>query len=236
MPAPAKGLCDRLQLEIPAPLLAESLTHRSYAYENGALQPNERLEFLGDAVLGLIVTDALFQRNPDLPEGNLAKMRAALVSSKALAGVAREIGLGDYLLLGKGEKASGGSAKSSILADGLEAVIGAAYLGCGQQATTAMVHRLLDDHIARIERLGAGLDWKTSLQERTSQLDLGVPHYLVDGAGPDHNRRFTASVQLADGTYGHGVGPTKKEAEQEAARSTFRELESRARNPKGQSQ
>jgi ribonuclease-3 len=235
MPASAQDLCDRLGVTIPADLLAESLIHRSYAYENGALQPNERLEFLGDAVLGLIVTDLLYNRNPHLPEGNLAKMRAALVSSKALAGVAREVGLGDYLLLGKGERASGGSAKGSILADGLEAVIGATYLGCGQDVTSAMVHRLFDEHILRIEGLGAGLDWKTSLQERTSRLDLGVPHYIVDGTGPDHRRRFTAAVNLADGLYGHGIGPTKKEAEQEAARSTFQELQARVEAQEGES-
>ena len=145
--------------------------HRSFAYENGGLPTNERLEFLGDSVLGLIVTDTLFRSYPDLPEGQLAKLRAAVVNMRALAGVARGLDLGSYVRLGKGEEGTGGRDKSSILADTLEAVIGAVYLDQGLEAADALVHRLFDPVIARSARLGAGLDWKTSLQELTAVRD-----------------------------------------------------------------
>lgn len=218
------GLCDRIGVQIPQELLVESLTHRSYAYERGGLRPNERLEFLGDAVLGLVVTDALYRRNEGLAEGHLAKMRAAVVSAKALAEVAREIDLGSYLLLGNGEEATGGRQKSSILSDAMEAVIGAVYLGCGQEAVTAVILGLVDPLIDQTKNLGAGLDWKTSLQEQTSRLGLGVPEYVIEGSGPDHARRFTARVRLSDGLHGYGEGATKKEAEQNAARGAYSEL------------
>ena len=133
------GLCERLGVRISDDLLTECLTHRSFAYENGGLRPNERLEFLGDAVLGLVVTDSLYRRYPDSAEGDLAKRRSAVVSSKALAEVAREIDLGSYLLLGKGEESTGGRAKSSILADAMEAVIGATYVSCGRDAAAKVV-------------------------------------------------------------------------------------------------
>lgn len=223
-PRDPQGLCDRIGVQIPQGLLIESLTHRSYAYEQGGLRPNERLEFLGDSVLGLVVTDALFRRNEDLAEGHLAKMRAAVVSAKALAEVAREIDLGSYLLLGNGEEATGGRDKSSILADAMEAVIGAVYLGCGQRAVTTVIHQLVDPMIEQTKNLGAGLDWKTSLQEQTSRLGLGVPDYVIEGSGPDHARKFTARVKLSDGLHGYGEGATKKEAEQNAARGTYSEL------------
>lgn len=223
-PLDPQGLCDRIGAQIPQEFLTESLTHRSYAYEQGGLRPNERLEFLGDAVLGLVVTDTLFRRNEHLAEGHLAKMRAAVVSSKALAEVARQIDLGDYLLLGNGEEATGGRDKSSILADAMEAVIGAVYLGCGQEQVAGVIHRLIDPMIDHTKNLGAGLDWKTSLQEQTSRLGLGVPEYVIEGSGPDHERRFTARVRLSDGLHGHGEGLTKKEAEQSAARETYTEL------------
>ena len=223
-PLNPQGLCDRIGAQIPQGLLMESLTHRSYAYERGGLRPNERLEFLGDAVLGLVVTDALYRRNEDLAEGHLAKMRAAVVSSKALAEVARDIDLGSYLLLGNGEEATGGRDKSSILADAMEAVIGAVYLGCGQEVVTAVIYGLVDPMIDQTKNLGAGLDWKTSLQEQTSRLGLGVPEYVIEGSGPDHARSFTARVRLSDGLHGFGEGATKKAAEQIAARGTYSEL------------
>src|SRR5439155_21669462 len=145
-----------------------ALTHRSFAYEHGGLPTNERLEFLGDAVLGLVVTDALFREYPDLPEGHLAKLRAAVVNMRALADVARGLHLGDYVRLGRGEEGTGGRDKASILADTLEAVIGAAYIDRGLAAADVLVHRLLDPVIARSARLGDRLDWKTSLQELTA--------------------------------------------------------------------
>jgi ribonuclease III len=222
-------LCDRIGVSIPPELLTECLTHRSYAYEHGGLRPNERLEFLGDAVLGVVITDALYHRNPDMPEGRLAKMRAAIVNARSLAEVARALGLGEFLYLGKGENATGGRDKTSILADGMEALIGAVYIGVGLPAAADMIHRLMDPMLDETEGLDAELDWKTSLQELTSTLGLGVPEYVIQESGPDHDKSFTACVRLVDGLHGFGKGGTKKDAEQQAARSTFRELEPDAR-------
>jgi len=202
-------------------LLERSLTHRSFAYENGGLPTNERLEFLGDAVLGLIVTDALFREYPDLPEGHLAKLRAAVVNMRALAEVARGLHLGDYVRLGRGEEGTGGRDKSSILADTLEAVIGAVYIELGLSEAGALVHRLFDPVIAQSARLGAGLDWKTSLQELTAAGVLGVPEYHVEESGPDHQKSFRALVRVGGRVYGSGQGRSKKEAEQQAAAAAW---------------
>jgi ribonuclease-3 len=202
-------------------LLERALTHRSFAYENGGLPTNERLEFLGDAVLGLIVTDALFREYPDLPEGHLAKLRAAVVNMRALADVARGLHLGDYVRLGRGEEGTGGRDKSSILADTLEAVIGAVYIEQGLAEAGALVHRLFDPVIAQSARLGAGLDWKTSLQELTAAGVLGVPEYHVDESGPDHQKSFRALVRVGGRVYGSGEGRSKKEAEQQAAAAAW---------------
>jgi ribonuclease III len=163
------------------------------------------------------VTDTLFRKHPDLPEGNLAKLRAAVVNSRALAAVARGLGLGGYIRLGKGEEATGGRDKSSILADTLEAVIGAVYLDGGLAEADTLVHRLFDPVIARSARLGAGLDWKTSLQELTAAEELGGPEYLVDESGPDHQKSFRAVARIGGQIYGQGEGRSKKEAEQQAA-------------------
>jgi len=205
-------------------LLERALTHRSYAYENGGLPTNERLEFLGDSVLGLVVTDALFRGYPDLPEGHLAKLRAAVVNMRALAGVARGLHLGDYVRLGRGEDGTGGRDKSSILADTLEAVIGAVYIERGLDEASALVHRLFDALIARSARLGAGLDWKTSLQELTASGFLGVPEYHVEESGPDHQKSFRALVRVGGQVYGTGKGRSKKEAEQQAAEAAWRAI------------
>jgi ribonuclease III len=214
-------LLDALGVPLGAGLLERALTHRSFAYENGGLPTNERLEFLGDSVLGLIVTDTLFNQYPDLPEGQLAKLRAAVVNMRALAGVARGLRLGSYVRLGKGEEGTGGRDKSSILADTLEAVLGAVYLEQGLVEADALVHRLFDPVIARSARLGAGLDWKTSLQELTAAEELGVPEYHVDESGPDHQKSFRASVRIGGRTYGEGEGRSKKEAEQQAAEAAW---------------
>jgi ribonuclease-3 len=216
-----------LEAHVSDELLDRALTHRSFAYENGGLPTNERLEFLGDSVLGLIVTDTLFRQHPDLPEGNLAKLRAAVVNSRALAGVARGLQLGRYIRLGKGEEGTGGRDKSSILADTLEAVIGAVYLECGMAAADGLVHRLFDPVIARSARLGAGLDWKTSLQELTAAEDLGAPEYMVAESGPDHQKSFTAIARVGGQTYGEGEGRTKKEAEQQAAEAAWTAISER---------
>jgi len=208
--------------------LNQAFTHRSYAHESAEPdENNERLEFLGDSVLGLVVTETLFLSHPDLPEGQLAKLRSAVVNMRALAEVARTIGLGAHLRLGKGEEATGGRDKASILADGLEALIGAVYVDRGIEVATAVVHRLFDPVLDRAPRLGAGLDWKTSLQELTASLELGVPEYRITESGPDHAKSFVATVVLRDGPHGSGRGNSKKEAEQEAAATTWESLAAR---------
>ncbi len=201
-----------------------ALTHRSYAYEHGGLPTNERLEFLGDAVLGLVVTESLYAAHPDLSEGRLAKLRAAVVNSRALAELGRTLGLGAYIRLGRGEEATGGRDKSSILADTVEAVLGAVHLDLGIDAATSLVHRLFDPMMSAAASLGAGLDWKTSLQELSANAALGVPEYLVAEEGPDHRKSFTARVRVAGQEYGHGIGRSKKEAEQQAAESAWLEI------------
>ena len=224
-PAPLAELQARLGVDVGTAALDLALTHRSWAYEAGGVPSNERLEFLGDAVLGVVVTDALFRAHPDLPEGRLAKMRASVVSSRALAEVGRALGLGAYLRLGRGEEATGGRDKSSILADAVEAVLGAVYLEAGLDVAAALVHRLVGPAMARAGSPGAGLDWKTSLQELASSGGLGAPVYEVHGSGPDHDRSFSASVLLGGTPVGTGgAGRTKKEAEQEAASSAVAAL------------
>ena len=207
---------------LPDALMEQALTHRSFAYENGGLPTNERMEFLGDAVLGLVVTESLYRRYPDVAEGHLAKMRAAIVNARALADVGRSLGLGALLRLGRGEEITGGRDKSSILADTLEAVIGAVYLEHGLAAAEAVVHRLFDPLVEHASTLGAGLDWKTSLQELTAALALGVPDYAVEEAGPDHAKVYRARVMLVDEVWGEGEGSSKKEAEQQAAEAAYR--------------
>jgi ribonuclease III len=220
-----EGLLEALGVRVGPELLERALMHRSFAYENGGLPTNERLEFLGDSVLGLIVTDTLFRSYPDLPEGQLAKLRAAVVNMRALALVARGLDLGSYVRLGKGEEGTGGRDKSSILADTLEAVIGAVYLDQGLAAADTLVHRLFDSVIARSANQGPGLDWKTSLQEQTAAEMLGVPEYHVEESGPDHQKSFRAYVRIGSQTYGEGEGRSKKEAEQQAAEAAWRAID-----------
>ncbi len=205
-------------------LLERALTHRSYAYENGGLPTNERLEFLGDAVLGLVVTDALYLNNPDLAEGSLAKLRASVVSTRALARVASELGLGEWMRLGKGEDVTGGRAKPSILADMMEALIGAVYLERGLEGATRLVRRLFDPLMAAAALDGAALDWKTSLQELTAARGLGVPDYTITESGPDHAKAFIATAVVAGLDRGQGAGSSKKEAEQQAAEVAYNAL------------
>jgi ribonuclease III len=214
-------LLRELGVPMDIALLERALTHRSFAYENGGLPTNERLEFLGDSVLSIIVTDILFRDHPDLPEGQLAKLRAAVVNMRALASVSRELKLGLYVRLGKGEEGTGGRDKASILADTLEAVIGAVYLHNGLDMAGKFVHRLFDPVIERSARLGAGLDWKTSLQELTAGRMLGVPEYNVEESGPDHQKTFRAFVRIGGEVQGEGTGRSKKEAEQQAAEAAW---------------
>ncbi|WP_255657853.1 ribonuclease III [Aeromicrobium sp. Leaf350] len=205
-------------------LLTHALTHRSFAYENGQIPNNERLEFLGDSVLGLVVTDTLFHTHPDLPEGQLAKLRSAVVSAKALAVVARTLGVGEHVRLGRGEETTGGRDKASILSDTVEALIGAIYVQFGIERASAVVHLIFDPVIADAARLGAALDWKTSLQEVTADQGLGVPRYLVESKGPDHARVFSAAVQVGEQVFDGGAGTSKKEAEQQVAQIAWESL------------
>jgi ribonuclease-3 len=218
---------------LDAELLQLALTHRSYAYENGGLPTNERLEFLGDSVLGVVITETLYRSHPDLSEGRLAKLRAAVVNARALAEVALTIGLGEHVFLGKGEEATGGRGKASILSDTVEAVIGAVYLSGGFENAAALIHRLFDPMLDAAAALGAGLDWKTSLQELSAEHELGVPEYLIEDDGPDHAKVFTARVRVGRQVYGHGVGRSKKEAEQQAAESAYRALSADRSDPAG---
>jgi ribonuclease III len=221
-------LLAALGVDLPEELLSLALTHRSYAYEHGGLPTNERLEFLGDAVLGLIVTDELYHRHPDRSEGDLAKLRASVVNTLALADVGRRLcegGLGTHLLLGRGEANTGGADKSSILADGMESLLGAIYLHHGIEISREVILRLFGPLLDAAPTLGAGLDWKTSLQELTAARGLGAPSYLVSSTGPDHDKEFTAVVVVMETQYGSGVGRSKKEAEQKAAAATWKALE-----------
>jgi len=219
-------LSTRLGVALDPELLERALTHRSYAYEHGGLPTNERLEFLGDAVLGLVVTESLYRRHPDLSEGQLAKLRAAVVNMRALADVGRELELGEFIRLGRGEESTGGRDKSSILADTVEAIIGAIYIEHGFETATAAVHGHVDELIDESASLGAGLDSKTSLPEPTSEYGMRVPVYEITEDGPDHATEFTAEVVIGGVVYGKGRGHNKKEAEAGAAAAAWRALRS----------
>ncbi|MGV8966952.1 MAG: ribonuclease III [Cellulomonas sp.] len=219
--ASADQLIEKLGVHLDPELLVLALTHRSFAHEAGGIPTNERLEFLGDTVLGLVVTEALYRRHPGQSEGDLAKMRAASVSQRALSAIARELGLGAYVLLGKGELSTGGRDKDSILADTMEAVFGAVYLAHGLETARTLVERLVDPTLEIAADLGAGLDWKTSLQELAAELGLGGPVYDVEGTGPDHVRSFTARAIVGGEVCGIGTGSAKKVAEQEAAANAY---------------
>jgi ribonuclease III len=218
---PEAALQQALGASLEPALLDLALTHRSYAYEHGGLPTNERLEFLGDSVLGLIVTEALYRAHPEGPEGYLAKVRAAVVNSRALAGVAASIGLGECLRLGRGEESTGGRQKASILADTLEAVLGAVYLEHGLETARAVVTGLFHPLLRAAAESGAGLDWKTSLQELTARAELGVPEYRISETGPDHDKSFTSWVAVGDREFPRGEGRSKKEAEQIAAEAAY---------------
>ena len=225
--ATAAELAGILGIHLDDPdLLERALTHRSWAFENGSVEPNERLEFLGDAVLGLVVTDEIFHAHPDEQEGRLAKVRSAAVKTDSLAGVARGFGLGRFVKLGRGEESSGGADKDSILADTLEAVIGAVYVDRGFATAYDLVERLFADRLADLAERGAALDYKTSLQELTASEFEVLPQYDVTHAGPDHSKTFSATVAVEGKVIGRGEGRSKKQAEQYAAREAYRHLAS----------
>lgn len=220
-------LSQKLGVDIDPELLSLALTHRSWAYEHGQVPHNERLEFLGDSVLGQAVTVRLFTRHPELDEGSLAKRRASVVSTVALAEIARGIELGGHILLGRGENLTGGRDKDSILADTMEAVIGATYLSAGPEAATALVLRLVEPLLEDPERYGAAIDPKTSLQELAAHRGVLPPVYEVTSSGPDHDRTFLAVVRVAD-IETNGIGTSKKHAEMAAALTAWHELSARA--------
>jgi ribonuclease-3 len=228
---PAVGeLEDLLGVRFRQPeLLRDSLTHRSYAFEHGGVTNNERLEFLGDAVLGLVVTDMIFSQFPRLPEGEMAKLRAATVNMGVLADVARQLGLGAHLYLGRGEELSGGREKSSILADALEALIGAVHLDAGLEETRRIIGGLFGDYIRNHVEQGLVRDFKTNLQERSARQGGTVPEYRISSTGPDHAKWFDAKVYLGGELLGEGTGRSKKEAEQAAARQALAQMELRDR-------
>ncbi len=217
---PRDVLCRHLAYRFTDPSLLDlALRHRSWCAEHGAVASNERMEFLGDAILGLVVTDHLYRTAPDTSEGVLARHRSELVSAAALAEVARAVELGAALSLGKGEEATGGRDKTSILADGMEAVIGGVYLDGGIGAATTLVLHLLDERIDEVLYGGLASDHKSRLQEYAARRFGQLPRYVLTEEGPEHEKQFSARVELMGTTWGDGEGRTKKEAEQAAART-----------------
>jgi ribonuclease-3 len=207
-------------------LLERALTHKSYANENRVPYHNERMEFLGDAVLNLIVSEYLMKACPDSTEGDLSRIRAALVSEPALAAVSREIGLGYYLLLGKGEDQTGGRKKDSLLANCLEALIASVYLDAGKESAEAFIIRFFEPMIRRACTAGGSLDYKTELQELCQERLKQLPEYrIVSETGPDHRKQFEMEVWLKGQLFGRGIGRSKKEAEQRAAREALEQLQ-----------
>lgn len=207
--------------------LVTALTHRSWTAENPESEQNERLEFLGDAVLGLAVTENLYQRQPNHVEGDLAKARAEVVSAPALAQVARQLGLGPMVRLGRGEELSGGCDKESILADAMEAVLGAVYLDAGWPAVRDVIDRLFFEIIDQAQTGPGVRDHKTRLQELAAELSVAAPDYDTRWSGPDHGRQFTSTVSVG-GVVGRGSGTSKKQAQQQAAEDALNQLKRRA--------
>ena len=223
-PEPAE-LFERLGVHITPGTLERALTHRSYAYEQGGLPTNERLEFLGDSVLGFVVTDHIFSVHPELSEGDLARRRAAVVSTRALAKVARRIGVGRFVRLGTGEARSGGADKDSILADTLEALIGAVYRDHGAAAAAALVHRHVVPLLDEPDLMRESTDWKTVVAEAAARHGLGEVRYVIEGRGPAHDPRFQATLTVGGRTFGSAVSSSKKQAERDAAAEGWPALE-----------
>jgi ribonuclease III len=206
-------------------LLERALTHKSFANENKVPYHNERMEFLGDAVLSLVVSEHLMKTCPDSTEGDLSRLRAAVVSEPALAVIGRSIALGTYLLLGKGEEQTGGRDKDSLLADALEALIAALYLDAGKDAAETFILRFFEDVIKRTCASRTSLDYKTVLQERCQERLKQLPEYrVVSETGPDHQKQFDVELLVKGQLYGRGTGRSKKEAEQKAAKEALEKL------------
>ena len=216
----------RLGLEIRQELLELAFTHRSFAYENGLTETNERLEFLGDSVLGLVVTEELYSRYPELDESRLSPLRSGIVNMRALADIARSLELGQYIRIGKGEEVTGGRDKNSLLADSLEALIGAIYLSHGFATSQKVVGELINETMESAKDRGAGLDGKTSLQELAAARKISAPEYLITESGPDHDKTFVAIAVVGGEEISTGEGKSKREAEQIAARIAYEKLTS----------
>ena len=214
----------RLGLEIRQELLELAFTHRSFAYENGLTETNERLEFLGDSVLGLVVTEELYKRYPDLDESRLSPLRSDIVNMRALADIARTLELGQYMRIGKGEEVTGGRDKNSLLADSLEALIGAIYLSNGFETSQKIVGELISETMESAKDRGAGLDGKTALQELAAARKITAPEYLITESGPDHDKTFVATAVVGGEAVATGEGKSKREAEQIAARIAYEKL------------
>jgi ribonuclease III len=224
----SSALQRALDVHMTDPLLWDlALTHRSWAFEAGGVPDNERLEFLGDAVLQVVITDEIFRRFIDAREGRLAKLRAAMVNTNRLADMARGLNLGAAVKLGRGEEQSGGRDKDSILADTLEAVFGAVYLDLGLPTVRELILRLFRPLVEELSTQHAALDYKTSLQELAAARLSSLPVYEVSDSGPDHDKVFTAQVMLGGEWLGRGAGRSKKAAEQQAAREAYRALAKR---------
>jgi ribonuclease-3 len=214
----------RLGLEIRQELLELAFTHRSFAYENGLTETNERLEFLGDSVLGLVVTEELYKKCPDLDESRLSPLRSGIVNMRALADIARSLELGLYMRIGKGEEVTGGRDKNSLLADSLEALIGAIYLSHGFEASQKIVGELISQTMENAKDKGAGLDGKTALQELAAARKISPPEYQITESGPDHDKTFVAIAVVGGDAIATGEGKSKREAEQIAARLAYEKL------------
>lgn len=227
---PAGELFGALQSTISPELLIHALTHRSYAHEHPGMPNNERLEFLGDAVLELVATETLFRIHPDMTEGQLAKMRAKAVSEEALSAIARtKLHLGGYILLGKGEAENGGSDKDSILCDTVESLIGSVFLEHGIEGARVTVHALIDDTLAEVATEGPALDWKTSVTVKAHEMGLGDPHYAMAVSGPEYAQEFTARLSLGDDeeVIGTGRATSKRKAQLAAAEMGWKTLDAR---------
>ncbi|MFM9141433.1 MAG: ribonuclease III [Actinomycetota bacterium] len=220
----SRAFDEKLGVSISPERLKLALTHRSYAYEFGGLPTNERLEFLGDSVLGLVVTEELYERFPDLDESRLSPLRSGVVNMRALASIARSLELGSALLIGKGEELTGGRDKNSILADAFEALVGAIYLDLGFEACRKVILNLMNEVIEEAITRGSGLDGKTALQELVAAAGWPAPEYRVTESGPDHDKSFEAVAIVNGSAYKSGSGKSKREAEQEAARLAYEEL------------
>ncbi|HEY6009833.1 MAG TPA: ribonuclease III [Nitrospirota bacterium] len=209
-------------------LLECALTHKSYANENKVAYHNERLEFLGDSVLNLIVSESLMKACADSSEGDLSRLRASIVSEPALAAVSREIGLGSHLLLGKGEDQTGGRNKDSLLADSLEALIASIYLDAGKRSAEAFITRFFDEVMKKTCMSGGSLDFKTAIQELCQERLKLLPEYrVVSETGPDHQKQFEVELRIRGVVHGRGIGRSKKEAEQKAAKEALEKLAER---------